>query len=149
MYDENENDDPINIFVENDKYFAFHDTINWDKVKTWLIKVAEDEGFSIDKVNIILCDDDYLLKINQSFLNHDYYTDIITFPYSTGHSIESDIFISLERVFENAKEFNVNWEMELMRIIVHGLLHLVGYQDKLEGEKEIMRNKENEALNLL
>ncbi|HRD08546.1 MAG TPA: rRNA maturation RNase YbeY, partial [Saprospiraceae bacterium] len=99
------------------------------------------------QINYIFCSDDYLLQINQEYLQHDYYTDIITFPYQQGKNIESDIFISLDRVRENAAEFaDGDYARELLRVIAHGLLHLSGYGDKTDEEALKMRAAENKAI---
>ena len=90
----------------------------------------------------------YLHRINQEYLNHDTFTDIITFPYGSRDTLEGDIFISIDRIKENAREFNVSFEEELLRVMSHGLLHMCGYSDKSEKEKIIMRKKENEAISL-
>ena len=122
-------------------------------IKSWLKKIAEKENFSIKELNYIFLTDDELLQINIDYLNHDTYTDIITFDNSDVSSrmtkkIEGDIFISLERVEANAKKFNTGLENELQRVMAHGLLHLCGYKDKKKSDIEIMRKKEEESLEL-
>ena len=97
-------------------------------------------------INYVFCDDKYLLKINQHFLNHDTYTDIISFDNSMGNELHGDIFISTERVRENAIIFEVSFEEELRRVLVHGVLHLCGYKDKTKEESDLMRSKEDEKL---
>lgn len=115
-------------------------------LKKWLASVAEDYGFKINQLNYIFCSDDYLLKMNQTYLSHETFTDIITFDLSEfENEIEGDIFISLERVQENSLKFNTK-ETELFRVMAHGLLHLIGFKDKTEKDKEIMRDKENLAI---
>jgi probable rRNA maturation factor len=114
----------------------------------WLSLVASSEKSNIQKLSFIFCDDDYLLGINQQYLQHDYYTDIITFPYREGDQIEGDMFISIDRVADNAKEYNVDFYHELQRVMVHGLLHLIGYGDKTEAETTIMRSKEDTYIEL-
>ncbi len=123
------------------------------KLKTWLKAIAAKEKFVIKKLNYIFLDDEDLLKINIEYLNHDSYTDIITFDNSdasigSAKKIEGDIFISLERVEANAKKFNTTFENELHRVLAHGLLHLCGYKDKKKSDIEIMRKKEEQCLAL-
>lgn len=122
-------------------------------IKLWLKKIAEKENFSIKELNYIFLTDEELLQINIDYLNHDTYTDIITFDNSDVSSrmtkkIEGDIFISLERVEANAKKFNTGLENELQRVMAHGLLHLCGYKDKKKSDIEMMRKKEEESLEL-
>jgi len=119
------------------------------KTKRWLKEVVEKEGFSLEGINYIFCSDDYLHKMNIEYLDHDYLTDIITFDNSEDESIiEGDIFISIDRVKDNAQSFNVTFEHELRRVLVHGVLHLCGYLDKTEEEEKMMRSKENFYLGL-
>jgi rRNA maturation RNase YbeY len=116
------------------------------KHKAWLKDVAKVEGFKIGELNYIFCSDAYLLDINQKYLGHDTLTDIVTFDNSEDPSIlEGDIFISVERVRENALTFDTE-SSELKRVMVHGLLHLIGYKDKGKAQKELMSKKENEHL---
>jgi rRNA maturation RNase YbeY len=121
---------------------------NESKLSEWLEKIAKFENKEISQMTFIFCNDEYILNINKQFLNHDFYTDIITFPYKQGKEIESDIFISIERIRENAVTFNTTFELELLRVMAHGLLHLMGYLDKTENEKKEMRTQENKAINL-
>jgi probable rRNA maturation factor len=123
---------------------------NVRKLKKWLSEVAKREHFSIDELTYIFLDDEALLEMNVSYLNHDTLTDIITFDNSEPETpyIEGDIFISIERVNENATLFNVPFEQELRRVLSHGLLHLCGYKDKTKEEEKLMRQKEEEALQL-
>lgn len=117
------------------------------KAKSWLKRVAEAEGSSIQEINYIFCSDAYLLKINKEHLNHNFLTDIITFDNSENPLIiEADIFISIDRVKENAEIFKQPFPIELKRVMVHGLLHLLGYKDKSAKDKLKMREKENEYL---
>lgn len=116
---------------------------------TWLKKIIEQENKLLLLLNFIFCSDNYLHKINVEYLQHDTYTDIITFPLSEFPNIEGDIFISIDRVKENASKFKVSFEHELNRVLSHGILHLCGYGDKTTEEAKIMRKKENEALALL
>jgi rRNA maturation RNase YbeY len=115
----------------------------------WIQNCIERDGFELGEINYIFCDDAYLHKMNVEFLQHDTLTDIISFDYTLGKLIGGDIFISIERVKENAKEFNVLFENELHRVIIHGVLHYMKYKDKTDKEKEIMRSKENDSLKLL
>ena len=114
--------------------------------RNWISNCIEKESFELGEINYIFCDDEYLHKINIEFLQHDTLTDIISFDYSLGKLIGGDIFISIERVEENAKEFKVTFQEELKRVLIHGVLHYMGYKDKTEEEKQIMRNKEDECL---
>lgn len=100
------------------------------------------------EITFIFCSDKYLLEINKEYLQHDYYTDVITFDYSENNIISGDIFISIDRVKENADTYKVSFENELYRVMLHGVLHLVGYNDKTKEEQKIMRQKEDEYLNL-
>ncbi len=121
---------------------------NQEQIKTWFENTAKAEDKHIGALNYIFCDDEYLIKINVEFLNHDTYTDIITFDYCVGDELISDIYISTERVAENAVEFGETFEDELYRVLIHGLLHLCGYKDKSEEEAKLMRSKENYYLSL-
>lgn len=114
----------------------------------WLSRVIISESKLEGDLNYIFCDDEYLLGINQQYLNHDTYTDIITFDYCDGDTISGDIFISVERVKDNAQEYSVSFEEELHRVMAHGLLHLLGYKDKNDQEARLMREKENEKIKL-
>ena len=115
----------------------------------WLTQLAQTEKKEIEELNYIFCSDDYLLKVNQEHLNHDYYTDVITFDYCEGTQISGDIFISIDRVKDNAQSFNSTFQDELNRVIAHGLLHLMGYKDKNEEDAKEMRKMEDFALKLL
>ena len=117
-------------------------------VRQWLTKVITLRGKSVGNVNYLFCDDEYLLDVNQRFLYHDTYTDIITFDYVAGGLISGDIMISVDRVRENASLFSVSFEQELHRVIVHGVLHLLGQGDKSDEEALEMRRLEAEALAL-
>lgn len=137
------------------KIHFFSENIDFDlsesqKITSWIEKIIAKEGFEIQLLNYIFCNDEYLHQINLEYLNHDTYTDIITFDNSEKEkTIESDIFISVERVRENATKFEVSFENELARVLIHGVLHLLGYPDKSPEEAKIMRNKEQEALSYL
>lgn len=112
-------------------------------VSKWIFNVISSEGFKLEEVNYVFCDDDYLHKLNVEFLNHDTLTDIISFDYSVGKILQGDIFISIERVEDNARDYNVSFEQELHRVIVHGVLHYCGYKDKTDDDAKVMRDKEN------
>ncbi|CAM4084737.1 rRNA maturation RNase YbeY [Gillisia limnaea] len=114
----------------------------------WIEGVIESEGKKLEEISYIFCNDDYMLDINMKYLDHDTYTDIISFDYSVGNILQGDIYISTERVEENSREFNVSFEEELRRVIIHGVLHLCGYKDKSEEESTLMRGKEEEKLKL-
>ncbi len=114
------------------------------KLKQWIKHTIAAEGFTLNELNYIFCSDAYLLNINQQYLNHDTYTDIITFDNSeTDGKIAGDIFISAERIAENALKFNVNDDTEMHRVIIHGALHLLGYKDKTPADKKLMTEKED------
>jgi probable rRNA maturation factor len=112
-------------------------------VSSWLELVCKEEMKEVGDINYIFCNDEYLLEINRSYLDHDYYTDVITFDYSEGPCLSGDIFVSIDRVMENAKDFNVSFLNELCRVVVHGILHLAGYKDKLKDDEQLMRSKED------
>ena len=118
-------------------------------LENWIEKVVSDKGFELGEINYIFCDDAYLLKLNVEFLQHDTLTDIISFDNCLGKLLNGDIFISVERVAENAKDFKVAFEDELHRVMIHGVLHYTGLKDKSDDEKIEMRNQEDEALLLL
>jgi len=119
------------------------------KKTLWIKEVARREKKTIKEINYIFCSDEYLLKLNQGFLNHKTLTDIITFDNSEGkNGLEGEIYISIERVQENALKFNTEFEDELHRVMIHGVLHLIGYKDKKPSEKALMRKKEEACLSL-
>lgn len=118
------------------------------KLKQWISEVVKAQTKRVGEVGYLFCDDAYLLQVNQSYLNHDTYTDIITFDYVEGDIVSGDILISVERVKENAEKFGVTFDQELHRVIIHGILHLLGNGDKTDVEAKAMRQKENEALSL-
>ncbi|MCB4236144.1 rRNA maturation RNase YbeY [Kaistella anthropi] len=120
-----------------------------DRTKDWLINLITNEGKKAGEINYIFCDDEYLLKVNQDFLQHDYYTDVITFDYVKGKTIAGDIFVSLPRISENAETLSKDFNVELHRVLAHGILHLCGYKDKTDDEVKEMRNKEDYYLNIL
>ena len=119
------------------------------QISTWISNTISSESFKLEEINYVFCNDDYLHKLNVEFLNHDTLTDIISFDYSIGKIIQGDIFISIERVVDNAKDFDVSFEQELRRVIIHGVLHYCGYKDKTEDDAKVMRDKENHYLNQL
>jgi rRNA maturation RNase YbeY len=112
----------------------------------WISRIVDSEGFELGEINYIFCDDDYLHKINVEYLNHDTLTDIISFDYSVGNILQGDIFISTERVADNAKDFNVVFDDELKRVMSHGVLHYCGYKDKSVADEALMRSKEDEKI---
>jgi len=114
----------------------------------WLSKVISSEMKDEGDINYIFCDDSYLVEINQQYLNHDTLTDIISFDYSIGNELHGDIFISIERVRDNAVDFNVDFNEELKRVLVHGVLHYCGYKDKSEEDEKLMRQKEEEKMKM-
>ena len=117
---------------------------------TWIKQVAAAHGKTVGDVAYIFCDDEKILDVNRQYLQHDYYTDIITFDYTEGDRINGDIFISLDTVRTNAAQFAKGaYEQELMRVIIHGILHLCGINDKGPGEREVMEQAENKALEML
>lgn len=118
-------------------------------ISKWIIDTITSEELKLEAINYVFCDDEYLHKLNVEFLKHDTLTDIISFDYSIGKIIQGDIFISVERVVDNAKDFDVSFEDELQRVIIHGVLHYCGYKDKTEEDAKVMRNKENHYLSLL
>lgn len=115
--------------------------------KNWITTVILNyKKIKIGDINLIFCDDEYLLSINKEYLNHDYYTDIITFDYSNETIISGDLYISIERVDDNAKSLDIDFNNELNRVIIHGILHLLGYKDKSSKDKSIMTTHENKSL---
>tara|TARA_A100001391_G_scaffold77961_2_gene50317 strand:+ start:387 stop:803 length:417 start_codon:yes stop_codon:yes gene_type:complete len=119
------------------------------KIQKWISEIIISEGFEEGEVLYIFCDDEYLHKLNVSFLGHDTLTDIISFDYRVGKQINGEIYISVERVAENSKDFKTNFEDELHRVMIHGILHFCGYKDKTALEEGAMRSKEDEALKKL
>lgn len=122
---------------------------NEDQLATWLTGVISNEGFKLEEINYVFCDDEYLHKLNVEFLDHDTLTDIISFDYTVGKLIQGDIFISVERVKDNAEDFEEDFDKELQRVIVHGVLHYCGYKDKTDDESKLMREKEDFYINQL
>lgn len=134
-------------------YYFFNEDIAYrltqkQELREWLDNVAKDHSKVVKQINYIFCTDLYLKQINKRFLRHNDYTDVITFDYSEDERLQSDVFISIERVRDNANTYNVSVSDELHRVLVHGLLHLVGYNDKSPDEKAIMTQKEEYYLSL-
>lgn len=121
---------------------------NEELYSQWIADVIESENKTEGEINYIFCDDDYLHQINVKYLNHDELTDIISFDYTMGNLISGDIFISIERVKDNAKDYGVTFENELLRVMSHGILHYCGYKDKSEEDSKVMRSKEEEKIKL-
>lgn len=121
---------------------------NEEQYSKWISTIIDSEDKNEGEINYIFCDDDYLHKINMEYLQHDDLTDIISFDYCVGNEINGDIFISVERVAENAKEYEVTLEAELLRVMAHGILHYCGYKDKSEEDAALMRSKENEKMKM-
>jgi len=119
---------------------------NEDHFESWIETIIESEDFTVGEINFIFCDDDYLHKINVEYLDHDTLTDIISFDYTIGNLISGDIFISIERVKDNAKEYDVSFDKEILRVMSHGILHYCGFKDKSDADAQIMRAKENEKM---
>lgn len=119
-----------------------------EKVKKWVSQVVQLKGKRVGNISYLFCDDEHLLGVNRQYLNHDTYTDIITFDYVVADLISGDIMISVDRVGENAEKFGVPFEQELHRVIIHGVLHLLGQGDKSESEAAEMRQQEDVALSL-
>ncbi|MGB5417970.1 rRNA maturation RNase YbeY [Algibacter sp.] len=120
-----------------------------EQISKWIIETIASENFKLEEINYVFCDDDYLHKLNVEFLKHDTLTDIISFEYSVGKIIQGDIFISVERVADNAKDFGVSFEEEVKRVIIHGVLHYCGFKDKTDDDAKVMRDKENFYLSQL
>ncbi|XOV66245.1 MAG: rRNA maturation RNase YbeY [Fluviicola sp.] len=110
---------------------------------SWLSRVCEEEGCKLGEIGIVFCSDEFILEANKEYLDHDYYTDIITFDYREEDVISGDLVVSVDRVKDNAGELQVDWKEELNRVVVHGILHIIGYKDKSNEEQELMRNKED------
>lgn len=136
----------INFFSEKVRYKLS----NPKKTTSWIKSVIKKEGARLNSLNYIFCSDEYLREVNIQFLNHKTYTDIITFNYNPSEKeIEGEIYISIDRVRENAETFETSLKTELHRVIIHGVLHLIGYNDKSKREKSLMREKEDTYLSLL
>ena len=129
-------------------YETTFELTNEDQFSNWISQVILSENKKEGDVNYVFCNDDYLLNLNEQYLNHDTLTDIISFDYSVGNELHGDIFISIERVQENATIYNVTFQEELKRVLVHGILHNCGYKDKTTQDKQIMRTKEDEKIKM-
>ena len=132
----------INYFFENTEAITLP-----TNTSSWIENLILEEGKKLGEITYVFCDDAYLLKVNKEYLQHDYYTDIITFDYVKGKTISGDIFVSLPRIFDNAETLSKDFESEFFRVLAHGLLHLCGYKDKTEEEIAEMRSKEDYYLN--
>lgn len=134
-------------------YYNSEDTklpkIQKRKITQWIKSVAEKHNYKIGDISYIFCSDEVILRVNREYLQHDYFTDIITFDYTEGDKISGDLFISLDTVKTNAEKFGTPYEEELHRVIIHGILHLCGIDDKGPGEREVMEQNENDALEML
>lgn len=136
---------PINFFYEETTFELFKQSI----FSSWIGHVIQSEGYELTELNYIFCSDEYLHQVNVDYLQHDYYTDIITFDNSDDpKTIEGDLFVSVERVSDNAESQGIPFEQELRRVVIHGVLHLLGYNDKTDTEQQEMREKENAYLSL-
>ncbi|MBC7555596.1 MAG: rRNA maturation RNase YbeY [Chryseobacterium sp.] len=133
----------INYFFENIDSIEIS-----DEFSAWLINLITSENKKIGEITYIFSNDEYILKINQDYLQHDFYTDVITFDYVKGKIISGDIFVSLPRISDNARMLNKNFEKEFLRVLAHGVLHLCGYKDKSAEEISLMRKKEDHYINL-
>lgn len=120
-----------------------------DEIRQWIKDVAASYGYRLGRIAYVFCDDEKILEVNRQYLQHDYYTDIITFDYTAGDKIGGDLFISVDTIRTNAEQLGKTYEEELHRVVVHGILHLCGINDKGPGEREIMEAAEDKALRLL
>ena len=121
---------------------------NVEQYEDWISRIIESEGFDEGEINYIFCDDEYLHKINVEYLDHDTLTDIISFDYTVGNLIQGDIFVSIERVKDNANDFNVSFDEELKRVLSHGVLHYCGYKDKSPEDEALMRSKKKKKMQM-
>ena len=137
------NAETLNFYSEND--FKLREEALYE---AWIRRIIESENRKLEDISYIFCDDEYLLEINQKYLDHDTYTDIISFDNSVGNILAGDIFISTERVGENAREYGVDFQEELRRVMAHGILHFCGYKDKSDEESTFMRQKEEEKMRM-
>lgn len=126
--------------------FELQNTVN---IQNWISEIIISEGFELGELVYIFCNDDYLHKLNVEFLDHDTLTDILSFDYCVGKQINGEIYISVERVADNSKDFKTNFNDELHRVMIHGVLHFCGYKDKSYTEEQAMRSKEDDALQRL
>lgn len=123
--------------------------IDIDHLSSWIDKIIEKEGCETGDISVIFVSDEYLLQVNNQYLEHDYFTDIITFDYSEDHIVSGDLFISVDTVLSNSQDFNVTFLQELHRVIIHGVLHLIGFDDKSDADQEIMTKMENLSLEMM
>ena len=123
--------------------------LDYDRISAWIKDVAASHGYEVGNLTYCFCNDEYILETNRKFLQHDYYTDIITFDYTHRKRVNGDMVISLDTVASNALDLGVSYDSELLRVIIHGVLHLCGINDKGPGEREIMEAAENQALQAL
>lgn len=133
----------VSFYFEDCKKFS----LDRNRISIDINDIIKSENYKSGKISVILCSDEYLLNINREYLKHDYYTDIITFNYGEDNFVSGDLFISVDRVTENADEYGQSFENELYRVIYHGILHLVGFDDKEESSKKLMKMKEDFYLN--
>lgn len=134
------------LFSTADIKFTFK---NKRKIIEWINEIIQNEKKVCGQILFVFCSDNFLLDLNQRFLKHNTYTDIITFDYTDGKNLNGEIYISIDRVKENAQKFNVDFEKELLRVIIHGIFHLAGYKDKTKEQKVKMRKKEDLALKMI
>lgn len=132
----------IHFFCQDNRYVLKNKTV----IRNWITRCAAKEHKMIGEITYMFGDDNQVLEANRQYLNHDYLTDILTFDYSEDDTLQGDILISIDRVRENAAQFGAKFENELLRVIIHGVLHLCGYKDKTKKESELMRHKEDEAI---
>jgi len=135
----------VNFFTEDIEFNLSSLPLN---ISEWITTATNQANLNVDNLNFVFCSDTYLLEINKSYLQHDYYTDIITFDNSESSALEGDIFISIERVLENAQLQQTTFNRELLRVIIHGVLHLIGYDDKDDNSKTTMRKMEDKYVDL-
>lgn len=136
---------PIHFFLSDVRYKLAQRIA----LREWIAQVVKKEGKVVGEINFIFCSDDYLLQMNRDHLQHDYFTDVITFDYSEGKSINGEIYISVDRVRDNAKTMGIRVQDEMQRVMVHGVLHLLGYKDKTPAEVKRMRAMEDACLRML
>ena len=129
---------------------AIFDLPDKEGIVCWINDVVKNEGQATDEINFIFCSDDYLLSLNQQYLDHNYFTDILTFDYrdTSNQPLTGDIYISIDRVIENARQHDMTFDNELQRVMIHGILHMLGYNDHTPEEKASMRKKEDACLSL-
>lgn len=133
---------PVSFFLTDSEYKLR----NKNRIRRWIHLTIKEYNRNPGTINIILCSDSYLLEINTKYLKHNYFTDIITFNFNEGDIISGELYISIERVIENSKKFRTKEEIELIRVIIHGILHLLGYKDDTKTQKDLMRKLENKAI---